>query len=54
MGFLSKLFGKQVNKATNLSAHYGVGATWTFDSSAKLPTADILALENETPDPRWQ
>ena len=54
MGFLSKLFGKQVNKATNLSAHYAVGATLTFDSSADFPTADVLALENDTPDPKWQ
>ena len=54
MGFLSKLFGKQVNKATNLSAHYAVGATLTFDSSAKFPKADELALENDTPDPKWQ
>ena len=54
MGFLSKLFGKQVNKATSLSAHYAVGATLTFDSSADFPTADVLALENDTPDPKWQ
>lgn len=54
MGFLSKLFGKQVNKATNLSAHYAVGATLTFDSSADFPSPDILALENDTPSPDWK
>ena len=31
-----------------------MGATLTFDSSAKFPTEDILALENDTPDPKWQ
>ena len=54
MGFLSKLFGKQVNKAAMLSAHFAVGSTLTFDSSADFPSAETLALENDTPDPSWQ
>jgi len=42
MAFLSKLFGRQVNKATQMAAHRGVGAVLTFDSSADFP--DILTL----------
>jgi hypothetical protein len=46
MAFLSKLYGKQVNKATILAAHSGVGAMLTFDSSAKFPTPSELILDN--------
>lgn len=50
MGFLSKLFGKQVNKAANLAAARGVGAALTFDSSADFPTAHELTILNDVPD----
>jgi hypothetical protein len=38
MAFLSKLYGKQVNKAAQLAAHKSVGSLLTFDSSADFPT----------------
>lgn len=45
MAFLSKLYGKQVNKAANLAAHKAVGATLTFDSYTDFPQATDLAKE---------
>ena len=38
MAFLSKLYGKQVNKAAQLAAHKSVGSLLTFDTSANFPT----------------
>ena len=38
MAFLSKLYGKQINKAAQLAAHKSVGSLLTFDSSANFPT----------------
>lgn len=46
MAFLSKLYGKQVNKAAQLAAHKGVGSLLTFDSSANFPTPSELCREN--------
>lgn len=54
MGYLSNLYGKQVDKAANLTAHYAIGSTLTFDSSARFPTPEMLALENDSPNPAWQ
>lgn len=45
MAFLSKLYGKQVNKAAQLAAHRGIGSTLTFDSSADFPTPAELCQE---------
>lgn len=42
MAFLSKLYGKQVNKAAQLAAHKGVGSLLTFDSSADFPSPSDL------------
>lgn len=42
MAFLSRLYGKQVNKATRLAANKAAGATLTFDSYKDFPTYDQL------------
>lgn len=45
MAFLSKLYGKQVNKAAQLAAHKSIGSLLTFDSSADFPAPADLCKE---------
>lgn len=43
MAFLSKLHGRQVNKAVQMSAHRGYGSLLSFDSKKDFPSIRTLA-----------